>query len=118
MNINGRNVTKVERDLRIKERLRKETEFNGPIDERNVSRPLFEAGRNAYFDEYYFGIKLENQEIGKIGKFTNPSETYNFKRGYKYGEEKVSAVEKTGIVESLPEKYRDIAMQNKNKMTR
>ena len=72
---------------REKERIERLYKVTGPTREKTAAALLIEAGKIAYFDEYYFDIKLENQEI-------------------------VSSVEKTGLTGALPEKYQEIASQN------
>lgn len=97
---------------REKEKIERLYKVTGPTREKTAAALLFNAGKIAYFDEYYFDIKLENQEIGKIGQFDDPRVTENFKKGYKRGQEIVSSVEKTGLTGALPEKYQEIASQN------
>ena len=63
------------------------------------------AGRKAYFEEYFNGIKLENQIIPAIRPITDPRTAYNFKEGYKRGK---FLVEK-GVV---PEEYQTNTKQN------
>lgn len=70
-----------------------------PFKERSVSGKLNLLGREAYFEEYFNGVKVENQVFPKIGEFDNPSETVSFKMGYERG---IFLVEQ-GIV---PDKYK------------
>ena len=114
---NNYNVNQVGRDLKAKASLKKVAEVNGPAEERLYAHDLFEMGKSTYFDEYYFGIKLENQVFDneKFKKFADPTQTFNFKNGYNRGKEIVESVEKTGITEILPKKYQEIATQRKTR---
>lgn len=88
------NVNKIEQDRKFDEEIRKASEV--PSDEKTWGSMLNEAGRKAYFEEYFNGVKVENQEIGSIGPFANPRTTVSFKNGYARGEFLV----KVGIVPS------------------
>lgn len=58
-------------------------------------------GRKAYFEEYFNGIKLENQIFEKLpGLDVDPKETYSFKLGYLRGEELVK-------IGNIPPEYQD-----------
>ena len=102
----SRNVERVRRYIEDDARLRKESEI--PAAERLFGQKLNEAGKNAFFEEYFNGIKLENQEIASIGPFADPRTTKSFKTGYQRGPVLVNA----GLV---PEKYQNI---EDNKKTR
>ena len=101
-----RNVTHVGYDLRKDKELKKAAEI--PASERLFGQKLNEAGKKAYFEEYFNGIKLENQEIASIGPFADPRTTTSFQTGYQRGSFLVNA----GII---PEKYQNM---EDNKKTR
>lgn len=82
--IQNYNVKEIEKDRRFDEEIRKASEI--PADEKAWGSMLNEAGRKAYFEEYFNGVKVENQEIGAIGPFADPRTTVSFKNGYQRGE--------------------------------
>ena len=90
------NVDKINQEKKFDEEIRKASIV--PADEKAYGSMLNEAGRKAYFEEYFNGVKVENQEIGAIGPFADPRTTVSFKTGYQRGEFLV----KFGVV---PEKY-------------
>ncbi len=98
------NVGKVTDDIKFNKEIKNASVI--PTEEKPYGSMLNEAGRKAYFEEYFNGVKVENQEIGSIGPFTDPRTTFSFKTGYKRGEFLV----KVGIV---PEKY--TVEENNNK---
>lgn len=102
----SRYVEEIEREKRREEELRKASIV--PADEKAFGSMLNEAGRKAYFEEYFNGVKVENQEIGAIGPFADPRKTVSFKTGYQRGEFLV----KVGIV---PEKYTSIEDNSKTR---
>ncbi len=57
-----------------------------PKEETIYGVKLNSMGRTAYYDEYYNGIKLENQVFPKVGPFEDPTKTVSFREGYKRAE--------------------------------
>ena len=74
-NLNSDFLSKVQH---FEERLREQNRKNVARDEREYASQLHMAGRKAYFDECLRGIKLEEQQLPKIGPFDNIVNTYNF----------------------------------------
>lgn len=74
-----------------------------PNNEQKYGKELYELGKDSYFQEYFFDIKIENQNFPKIGTIENPTTTWSFKKGYQRGKELVSF----NIREMIPEKYHD-----------
>ena len=104
----SRNVSEVLSAMRLEEKIEKASKSPIPLNERLHGRQLNMAGRKAYFEEYFTGIKLENQEIMPIGPFTDPRTTNSFKIGYQSGKLLI----KRGII---PEEYQNIANNNKTR---
>lgn len=100
------NVREVEKAMRIKEQIERYSISQIPASERMFGKELNNAGRKAYFDEYFNGVKVENQEISPIGPFVDPRTTVSFKNGYQRGDFLV----KSGII---PEEYQNIANNNR-----
>ena len=88
------NVRKVTDDLSFNKEIEKASVV--PVDEKVWGSMLNEVGRKAYFEEYFNGVKVENQEIGSVGPFADPRTTVSFKNGYARGEFLV----KVGVVPS------------------
>ena len=105
----GRNVRRVEGDRHFDEVIKKASSVpKTPAKEKPYASELNNLGRKAYFDEYFYEIKLEDQVFPKVGEFENPSETYSFKQGYQRGEFLVN----NGIV---PEEYQNINNSKKHR---
>ena len=100
------NLNKVDQDMRFDEEIRRISERQTSPAERIHGRKLNEAGRNAYFEEYFNGVKLENQIIEPIGPFDDPRTTKSFQIGYERGPLLINM----GLI---PEKYQTI--QNNKK---
>lgn len=81
----SRNVSEVTSAKRHEQDLEKLYKAKGPIEERNWASELHMAGRKAYYEEYFNGIKLEDQIIPAISSFSDPRTTHNFIEGYKRG---------------------------------
>ena len=98
------------REIEAEERFKRDIESASkiPADEKEYGSKLNEAGRKAYFEEYFNGIKVENQEIGSIGPFADPRTTVSFKEGYARGEFLV----KVGVV---PSQYQTEENDNKTR---
>lgn len=95
-----RNVESVVAYQGFDEKIKKASTSNSvPFKERSVSGKLNLLGREAYFEEYFNGIKVENQVFPKIGEFDNPEKTISFQTGYERGKFLVEQ----GIV---PDKYK------------
>lgn len=73
--------------------------------ERAFASKLNNMGRKAYFDEYFYGISLENQNLEQIPGIDDVTKTESFKQGYERGKFLVS-------VDNVPEEYKNI---NNNK---
>ena len=94
-------LNQVEQDKRFDEQIRKVSERQISPAETTYGRKLNEAGRNAYFEEYFNGVKLENQIIEPIGPFADPKTTKSFQTGYERGPILINM----GLI---PEKYQTI----------
>lgn len=108
---NTYSVHGVASQMSFENRLQKEEAKKTPADERPHAPRLSEMGKMAYFEEYYNGIKLENQVFPKIGIFDDPRETTCFKRGYARGAEMVSTAEKLNNLNIIPVEYRELAQK-------
>ena len=101
----GLNINNIAGSMEKEEQLKKVAErkkdaiTKSEID--GYGRKIYELGKKAYFDEYFYGIKLENQIIPQIGEINNPKETNSFKKGYEAGERAV----KFNITEAIPKEY-------------
>lgn len=93
-------LNQVEQDKRFDEQIRKVSERQISPAEITYGRVLNEAGRNAYFEEYFNGVKLENQIIEPIGPFADPRITKAFQKGYERGPILVD-------IGAIPEKYQN-----------
>ena len=82
-----------------------------PLAEKPYSRDLNEMGKKSYFEEYFNGVKLENQILPKVGPFENPRETQSFKKGYVRGSEIVATSEKLNNINLIPVEYREEAQK-------
>lgn len=91
---NSYNVNEIAKAKKFDEEIRKASMV--PADEKAWGSMLNEAGRKAYFEEYFNGVKVANQEIGSVGPFADPRTTVSFKNGYARGEFLV----KVGVVPS------------------
>lgn len=80
-----------------------------PSDEKKFGKELYERGKKAYYDEYFYEIDLESQIIEKIGPFTNPINTTQFQKGYERGRIIVSFNDE----KMLPEEYQTIKKKHK-----
>ncbi len=81
------------------------------LAEKPYSRELTELGKKSYFEEYFNGVKLENQILPKVGSFENPRETQSFKNGYLRGSEIVATSEKLNNLNLLPQEYQAAAQK-------
>lgn len=81
-----------------------------PTKEKPFGRELYERGRKAYYDEYFYGIDLENQIIERVGTFDNPINTISFQKGYESGKTIISCHDE----KMLPEEYQ-ISNRKKHK---
>ena len=100
------NIREIEKAERFNEEIKKASVI--PADEKAWGSMLNEAGRKAYFEEYFNGVEVENQEIGAIGPFQDPRTTVSFKTGYQRGEFLV----RVGIV---PGEYQSAENNNKTR---
>lgn len=99
---NYTNVKKIQMHNAREKDLERQVELlkNDPHNESNYASKLNMLGREAYFIEYFDGIKLEDQTIEKVGPFEDPRKTVNFSKGYQRG----AFLVEQGIV---PEKYQE-----------
>ena len=74
-----------------------------PNNEQKYGKELYELGKDSYFQEYFFDIKIENQCFPQIGTFDNPTITWHFQKGYQRGKEIIGF----SSPEMIPEKYHD-----------
>ena len=77
------NVAKIAQGEKFDEEIRKASVV--PADEKAFGSMLNKAGREAYYMEYFHGVKVGDQEIEKIGIFNDPRTTVSFKMGYEKG---------------------------------
>lgn len=94
---------------------RQEVANRTPANERTYSKRLMEMGRKSYFEEYFNGIKVENQVFAKVGPFEDPKETKSFKMGYKRGSELITAAAKIKDIRLIPEEYQNMAQHKLTK---
>ena len=112
MRTKGYNIIDVTSDIKFEENIKRmAAKPKTPAAEVPYSSDLTEMGKRAYFEEYYNGIKLENQIFPKVGKFDDPRETECFKRGYSRGSEMVSTVERLNNTNIIPVEYREEAQK-------
>ena len=104
----SKNIDSIASEERFKRSLRNKEarRLSGP--EKTFASMINTAGRKAYFDEYFYGIPLEDQELPQIKGISDIKETYSFKQGYQRGELLVN----NGIV---PEEYQNINNSNKHR---
>jgi len=96
------------RQIRFDDKIKKATEKQQkdvPHKERQYGSELNMKGREAYFREYFEGVKLENQILEPIGPFTDIRETLSFRQGYQKG----AFLVEQGII---PEEYKNIENNN------
>lgn len=79
------------------------TSNRAPLSEKEYGKELYELGKDSYFQEYFFDIKIENQCFPQIGTFDNPTITWHFQKGYQRGKEIIGF----SSPEMIPEKYHD-----------
>lgn len=97
----SKNVADIEQERRFEEKLAKQARRNLSGPERTFASEINMMGRIAYFDEYFYGIPVENQNLKEIPGIPNITETYSFKQGYQRGSELVKAG-------NVPEEYQNI----------
>lgn len=56
-----------------------------PSSEKEYGSKLNILGREAFFDEYFGNVKLENQIFAPVGEYLDPRLTVSFKKGYERG---------------------------------
>lgn len=98
----GINIDKMLHDMEFEEKLKKySSKEKSPFEEKAYSKELFELGKKASFDEHYYDIKIENQDIAPVGPFEHPELTFSFKKGYERG---IFLIEKNIV----PDEYKNI----------
>lgn len=95
------NVDKIVKAKNFEKRLEKQASRNLSGAERTFASEINMIGRKAYFDEYFYGIPVENQDLKEIPGIPNITETFSFKQGYQRGSELVKAG-------NVPEEYQNI----------
>ena len=80
------NVSMVVDDQKHEKRLKDLAKNVIPKEELPYGSKLNMMGRQAYFEEYFSGVKLENQVFPKVGPFIDPTKTKSFNEGYIRGE--------------------------------
>lgn len=101
----SKNVASIAQDRRREEALAKQARRNLSGPERTFASEINMMGRKAYFDEYFYNIPVENQNLKEIPGIPNVTETFSFKQGYQRGSELVR-------LGNVPEEYQNI---NSNK---
>ena len=105
----GRNVRRVEGDRHFDEVIKKASSVpKTPSKEKPYASELNNLGRKAYFDEYFYEIKLEDQELPQIEGISDIKATQTFQEGYQRGAFLVS-------VGNVPEEYQNINNSNKHR---
>lgn len=98
----------INKDEYFKKRLASEAKrrLSGP--EKAFASMINTAGRKAYFDEYFYGIALEDQDLPQIPGIEDIKATQTFQEGYKRGVFLVS-------VGNVPEEYQNINNSKKHR---
>lgn len=82
--------------------IEKKSTMGTPLREKPYASKLNIMGRKAYFDEYFYEIKLEDQDIPQImGPDVDVRETLSFKQGYDRGKFLVEH-------DNVPEEYKNL----------
>ena len=102
----SKNIDSIASEERFKRSLRNKEarRLSGP--EKTFASMINTAGRKAYFDEYFYGIPLEDQELPQIKGISDIKATQTFQEGYQRGAFLVS-------VGNVPEEYQNINNSNK-----
>ena len=97
----SKNIDSIASEERFKRSLRNKEarRLSGP--EKTFASMINTAGRKAYFDEYFYGIPLEDQELPQIEGISDIKATQTFQEGYQRGAFLVS-------VGNVPEEYQNI----------
>lgn len=96
------------RDKRLEESMKKQASHRLSGNEKAFAAKINKIGRKAYFDEYFYGIPLEVQDLPQIEGITDIKATKTFQEGYKRGAFLVS-------IGNVPEEYQNINNSNKHR---
>lgn len=104
----SKHVGYINKDEYFKKRLASEAKrrLSGP--EKTFASMINNAGRKAYFDEYFYGISLEDQDLPQIPGIDDIRATKTFQGGYQRGAFLVS-------VGNVPEEYQNISNSKKHR---
>ena len=104
----SKNVDSIASEERFKRSLKNKEarRLSGP--EKIFAPMINRSGRKAYFDEYFYGIPLEDQNLPQIEGIRDIRATQTFQEGYQRGAFLVS-------VGNVPEEYQNINNSNKHR---
>lgn len=104
----SKNIDSIASEERFKRSLRNKEarRLSGP--EKTFASMINTAGRKAYFDEYFYGIPLEDQELPQIKGISDIKATQTFQEGY----QRVAFLVSVG---NVPEEYQNINNSNKHR---
>lgn len=104
----SKHVNYIRKSKAFNARLEEQAKSNLSGAERAFAGEIHMMGRKAYFDEYFYGIPLDNQELKQIQGIEDVRETKSFKEGYARGAFLAS-------VGNVPEEYKNIDNNNKHR---
>lgn len=108
MEKSSKNIDYIMRDKHFETRLAREAKRRLSGSEKTFASMINTAGRKAYFDEYFYGIPLEDQDLPQIEGIADIRATQTFQEGYQRGAFLVS-------VGNVPEEYQNINNSNKHR---
>ena len=100
-------VNYLARDKRLEDSLKRQASRRLSGNEKAFASQINKIGRKAYFDEYFYGISLEDQNLPQIEGITDIKATQTFQEGYQRGAFLVS-------IGNVPEEYQNINNSNKD----
>lgn len=104
----SKHVNYITKNEWFEKRLESKAKRNLSGPEKVFASTINNAGRKAYFDEYFYGISLEDQDLPQIPGIEDIRATQTFQEGYKRGAFLVS-------VGNVPEEYQNINNSNKHR---
>ena len=104
----SKHVDYITKDECFKKRLESvaKRRLSGP--EKTFASMINTAGRKAYFDEYFYGIPLEDQDLPQIEGMRDIRATQTFQEGYQRGAFLVS-------VGNVPEEYQNMTSKGRRR---
>lgn len=104
----SKNIDSIASEERFKRSLRNKEARRLSGNEKAFASQINKIGRKAYFDEYFYGISLEDQDLPQIEGITDIKATQTFQEGYQRGAFLVS-------IGNVPEEYQNINNSNKHR---